>query len=181
MCQAEGKGAWRSAIGYVTTRLVASRDQLYQMPCLCPFLNYPPYRCRCRDAKWKMSIGCFSPLSSRALSKGEHLVPKDGKMGSRGGNLALLKFRPCLSSSSLPHSSLVPLSSSLLSDWEMAGETGVYSLGRWAREDRGLLAHMGWHTHTNIACLLQHTCQPVGILQNISIFWHYTWMHEFSA
>lgn len=45
-------------------------------------------------------------------------------------------FMPSLPPTS--HSLVVLLSGSQLSDWEMAGETEVFCLGRWSREDWGL-------------------------------------------
>lgn len=73
MCQADGEGWWghRGLLyGGVTTKQVASGDQPYLMPCLCPLPTSQPGRCRCRDAKWNMRAGFFSfhscPLRGRA-------------------------------------------------------------------------------------------------------------------
>lgn len=164
--EVEREGRWGHGgllLGGVTTKPAGTGDRPYQMPHLCPSRPPPP---RTPTPPPPLGAGAGTPsetwgqdsfFSSHALSEAEHLVPKEGGGSSRGGgggpgmigwatppqDLSLFylahisfHFRPSLPPPS--HSLVVLLSGSQLSDWEMAGETEVFCLGRWSREDWGL-------------------------------------------
>lgn len=137
-----------SAVGWCNNKACSlQRLTLSHALSLTPF-TFQPRRCRCTDAKWNTRVGCcvFSLPQSCPLGK---RTPGFKERRGRDRSSHLLSMSTVLKFTMhyfiLP--SPVPLSSFQLSDWEMAGETGVFCLGRWAREDRGLQTCMCWNTH----------------------------------
>lgn len=159
--QVEREDRWGHRVlllGGVTTKPAATGDQPYLMPRLCPSPSHP-IPLGAGAGMPSETWGQDSFLSTHAPSEAEHLVPKEDGGSYRGGggwddplSHSSSGSQPLIPGShffplyalpaSPPHSLVVLLSGSQLSDWEMAGETEVFCLGRWSREDWGLRTQM---------------------------------------
>lgn len=97
-----------------------------------------PWRSRRFRETWLICMQYFLPISSVPLSLHSASLPA---------------FSP------LPSSCLASLSNSQLSDWEMAGETWVFCLGRGKEKDEGLQTHSLSWTHAHMLmqmCMSTH-------------------------